>query len=701
MRNKGAIIFILALSTIVAGAYFPFNTNNSQKETILIQTIMEGLKQLHFQPAAIDDEYSSKAFNMYLDRLDAGRRWLTQEDVAKLKPFEKSIDDELEQGTFGILDVAIEVLEAGKIKTKTYFEDILSKPFDFTSKETVDLDYENKPFAKNEAELKEYWRKALKYETLNKVYSKQKKQKEDLEKDVKDVTEKSFAELEAEARKDVLKTFTDWYDRMSKDRRSDHLSDYINALTSIYDPHTNYLLPKDKDNFDINMSGTLEGIGARLQTDGDFTKVTDIIPGGPAWRGKELESNDLIIKVAQDEEDPFDVKGLRLDDVVKKIRGKKGTIVNLTVRKVDGTEKVITITRDVVEIDEGYAKSAIIDLDGSVKNIGYIDLPRFYADFNRSGGRSCADDVAKEIEKLKAKNVGGIILDLRSNGGGSLRDVVKMTGLFIEEGPIVQVKTRDQDPDVLADKDPTVQYDGKLIVLVNSFSASASEILAAALQDYQRAIIIGTGKTTFGKGTVQRFFDLDRAIRGYSEIKPLGDVKLTIQKFYRVDGGSTQLKGVKPDIILPDRYYELKLGEQDQEYPLDWTEIEPVQHDQKVYKVNGLDLLAKSSHGRIANHPTFQLVLEDASRLKQQREELDYPLDLETYSADRKGREDRAKLFEDIFKPIDALKIANLDVDLTTINMDEANQARNTEWLENLQEDIYLEEALRVMAEMK
>ena len=486
MKNKGAFIFILALSSILIGAYLPFSENNQEKESILIQTMMEGLKQLHYQPAKLDDDFSARAYKLYLDRLDPGRRWLTQEDIALLKPFKSSIDDQIKVSNFGILDVAIERLEAGLEKTKGYYQEVLSQPFDFTTKEKVNLDYENKAFAQNDTELKEYWRKAMKYETLNRVYNKQKSQEESEEGE-----KKTFEELEAEARKDVLKTFNDWYDRMAKDRRSDHMSDYLNALTNIYDPHTNYLLPKDKANFDINMSGTLEGIGARLQTDGENTKVSEIIPGGPAWKGKELEPNDLIMKVAQEGEEAVDVTGWRIDDVVKLIRGKKGTKVHLTLKKVDGTFEDITIVRDIVEIDEGYAKSAIIELEETIGNVGYIHLPRFYADFQRRDGRACAADVAIEVEKLKKKNVNGIILDLRNNGGGSLRDVVKMTGLFIEEGPIVQVKTRGEEPDVLVDTDPTVQWDGKLIVLVNSFSASASEILAAALQDYNRALIVG------------------------------------------------------------------------------------------------------------------------------------------------------------------------------------------------------------------
>lgn len=653
MKNKGVLLFVFVLAAVVIGAYIPFNQNNAEKESILIQTMIEGLNQLHYQPVSLDDEFSAKAFDMYLDRLDPARRWLTQSDVNALKQYEMSIDDQINGGTFEILDLAVERLSAGLIKTQAYFEEILAQPFDLTEEDLVNLDYDNKAFAANDTELKESWRKSLKYETINRVYNKRKTQEAEDKKAAKSEMEDgepqeklTLEQMEEKARAEVLETFSDWYDRMAKDRRSDHLSDYLNALTSIYDPHTNYFLPKDKANFDISMSGTLEGIGARLQTDGELTKVSSIVPGGPAWKGEGLEQNDMILAVAQGDDEPVDVTGFRIDDVVKIVRGKKGTEVRLTVRKVDGTEQVISIIRDVVQLDEGYAKSALVDVDNQNGQVGYIYLPRFYDDFQRQGGRSCATDVAKEIDKLKSHNVDGVILDLRSNGGGSLRDVVRMTGLFIEEGPIVQVKARGREPDVLSDTDDKVQYDGKLIVLVNSFSASASEILAAALQDYGRAIIIGTGKTTFGKGTVQRFFDLDRAIRGFQDIKPLGDIKLTIQKFYRVDGGSTQLLGVKPDIVLPDRFFYLELGEQDQEYPLSWTEIESVGHSQEVRKIKNIDQIAVNSKKRIAENATFKMILDDAKRLKEQREDFDYPLSFDKYSVKRKSAEAEAEKFD-------------------------------------------------------
>ena len=308
--------------------------------------------------------------------------------------------------------------------------------------------------------------------------------------------------------------------------------------------HTGYFEPIDRENFNIGMSGKLKGIGARLTTDGDFTKISEIIVGGPAWKKGELEKDDLITKVAQDVDDePVDLTGMVLDDVVQLIRGEPGTTVYLWVKKADGSVEEISIVRDVVVIDESYAKSLILESEDENENVGYIRLPRFYGDYQNRDGRQCSDDIRKEIEKLQDENVKGIILDLRNNGGGYLSEVVKMSGLFIEEGPVVQVKNRGRKPHVLNDEDSRVQYDGAVVVMVNQFSASASEILAAALQDYGRAVIVGTATSTHGKGTVQRFWDLDNAIQGHTEIKPLGSIKLTIQNYYRVNGGFCSVEG--------------------------------------------------------------------------------------------------------------------------------------------------------------
>lgn len=703
MKVKGVLFSSLIAVALLVGAFLPHppETDSTEKEAILMQTMLEGLKQLHYAPQSIDDGFSAKFFDLYLDRLDGGRRWFTHEDIAKLEPYKLLLDDEASAGAYHFFNESLELLNASLVKTKGYYQEILAKPFDFTSKESFELDGDKKDFAKNEAELRDYWYKMLKYEAMLRLANKLEAQEtvsEDKEEEPKE--KKSEAELEKEVRKELLESYNDLFENVSELRRSDRLSNYLNAFTNVYDPHTSYFEPKDKENFDIGMSGTLEGIGARLQTDGEYTKVTSIVPGGPAWKQKDLEPNDLITMVKQEEEEePVSVAGYRIDDVVKLIRGDKGTKVTLSVKKVDGSIQEVTIVRDVVIIDESYAKSVILDVPGKIEDIGYIKLPRFYADFNREGGRSCAEDIEKELAKLTSQNVNGIILDLRNNGGGSLNDVVEMSGLFIEEGPIVQVKSRESKPRVYDDSDPAVHYDGPVIVMVNQFSASASEILAAALQDYKRAVIVGS-KSTFGKGTVQRFFDLDRAIRGFNEVKPLGEVKMTIQKFYRVNGGSTQLKGVIPDIVLPDRYHYIEVGEKDHEYPMEWSEIAPVAYSQNITDMKGLESWKSASEQRVKNSEAFQLVLESAQYLKEQRDDTQYSLNLKAYQKKATELEARADKYEDMFKEIPGLTVENLKADLEYIAKDESRGARNEEWIKSIKKDIYIDEVLSIMKDM-
>jgi carboxyl-terminal processing protease len=694
MKFRGPFFFSILLAAFLVAAYYP-KIDNAEKEAVLMHTILNGLNQLHFSPKSLDDDFSERLYDLYLERIDGGRRFFTQEDIQKLEGYKDQLDDEALVGSYTFFDLSVDLLTESLKKTQTYYREILESPFDFDKNEMVELDGDKKNFAKNDTELREYWRKYLKYETLTRLNDKLEKQKDIGEEGEK----KSYDELEAEAREDVLEVFDGWFDRMNKLKRENRLSFYLNSMTNVFDPHTGYYEPIEKQNFNIRMSGRLEGIGARLQTDGDYTKVVNIVVGGPAWKGKELEENDLIMKVAQEDEEPVDITGMQINDVVQLVRGDKGTTVNLTIKKVDGTVKDISIVRDVVVLEEGFAKSLILDGKEEGEKVGYIYLPRFYADFEDRNGRFCSTDVEKELEKLKAENVDGIILDLRNNGGGSLRDVVKMSGYFIEEGPIVQVKSRESRPEVLPDVDSRVQYDGPLIVMVNSFSASASEILAAALQDYGRAVIVGS-QSTFGKGTVQRFFDLDRAIRGFSELKPLGEIKLTTQKFYRINGGSTQLKGVTPDIVLPDNYHFIKVGEKEHEYPMEWTKIDPVDYSQSVVQLDNLDKLRKNSEQRIGDNPTFQKIYENAQRLKEQRDMTAYPIGLEAFQNFEKEQEERANQYKDMFDEIVIEGVKNLEVDLPSIHADESKEARNEDWIKSVSKDLYIKETINIMHDM-
>jgi carboxyl-terminal processing protease len=697
MKFRGPIFFSLILVALVFGAFY-IPANNAEKEAILIKSIIANLDRFHFQPQKVDDNFSEKVYDLYMDRIDGNRRWLTQEDTDQLEEFEMKLDDEADAGTYEFFDMSLTLLEKGLDKTEGYFKYILSKPFDFSIDEAIDLSDDKKPFAKNDVELKENWRKYLKRETLTRLVDDLESQEEGKDEELKG---KSFADLEQKAREEVLGVFKKWYTRMRKSKRADRLSNYLNAIANVYDPHTGYFKPRDKENFDIRMSKTLEGIGAQLRAEEEYTRVVSIIVGGPAWKGKQLEADDMIMAVSQGDAEPVDVNGMVIDDVVDMIRGKKGTEVRLTVKKKDGAKEVISIERDVVIMEEGYAKSTLLSSPDYKEKMGYINLPSFYADFGRNGGHSCAEDVAKELKKLKKHNVGGIILDLRDNGGGSLEEVVDMAGLFIEKGPIVQVKSRIGRSGVHEDEDGKVLYDGPIVVMVNEYSASASEILAAALQDYGRAVIVGS-TSTFGKGTVQRFLDLDRAVMGYSDVKPLGSIKLTIQKYYRVNGGSVQLNGVKSDIVFPDLYSYFKSGEKDYDHALDYTEIAPVQYGQNVYSVTDkLDKLRTASEKRTGNHAAFQQIETHAKWLKDQRDIGIYSLNIDEYTQMEKDQKKVSDAFEKVLdKKVQGMVVKNLPEDLGALTKDEGVEARNKDWIEVLEKDIYLNEVLSILRNM-
>ncbi|MEP6646367.1 MAG: carboxy terminal-processing peptidase [Saprospiraceae bacterium] len=696
------IWIIAALTGILAyvGLAFYRQPENESKEKLILQAVVQLLSQLHFKTVTLDDNFSHKLYDTYLDRLDGMKRFLTIQDVDLLDDYRDSLDNSLQPSSLSLdfFDISYDRINKAVQKVHLWYPEILSHPFDFTRKDSIETDGEKRSFAKNDAELKDFWYTYLKFETLTRLNDKLKEQDDQTEQP--EGGKKSVAELESAARADVKKDFDAWFVRLDKVRRSDRFEMYLNSLTNVFDPHTDYFNPKEKEDFDINMSGHLEGIGARLQMDGDYTKVVVIIPGGPAWKEKELEVDDKIFKVQQENQTaPVDVTGWVVDEVVGLIRGPKGTKVTLTVRKADGSVREITIVRDEVVLDEGFAHSAIMDLDGQVGNVGYIYLPKFYADFENPNGRSCAQDVAIEVQKLMKANVKGIVLDLRNNSGGSLNDVVLMSGLFIKQGPIVQVVGRNAIPTVLNDKDPDVLYTGPLVVMVNNQSASASEILAAALQDYHRAVIIG-GKSTFGKGSVQRFFDLDKVVVGQDEMKPLGEVKLTLQKFYRINGGSTQLRGVTPDINLPDNQEYIDSGEKELDYPMEWTEIPPVPYSQDIFNITGIDDLKRKSEQRVAASPVFDKIESNAKRIKQITDETKVPLELDEYRALDLSRDEESKAFKKIFGTIDAMKPHNIDLDLHEIEGDSSKIGRNQAFLETLAKDVYLEETLHVMKDL-
>jgi carboxyl-terminal processing protease len=665
-----------------------------RKEAVLVRSVIEGLNRLHFQPKAIDDNLSKQVYNLYLQDVDNGKRFFTQSEIQQLEKYQTLLDDQVESGTLDFFNLSVEMIDRSVVKTQQWYREILAKSFDFNKDEAIETDGKKQKWAKDDADLRNRWERLMKYEVLDRITDElDKQEKQDFK-----GTKKTFAQLEEEARKKVLDVYDKWFKRLQKNDRTRRLEIYLNSFTNVFDPHTGYYSPREKENFDIQMSGKLEGIGARLQSDGEKTSVSEIVPGGPAWKQGEVQTKDILLKVAQGDGEPVDVMGWDIDDVVAKVRGPKGTRVTLHIQKPDGAVKIVTIVRDVVIMEEGFAKSLITSTPSTTDKLGYIYLPKFYADFTPQGVTSCAADVAQEVDKLKMEGVKGIILDLRGNGGGSLRDVVQMSGLFIEQGPIVQVKSRNRRPEIMEDNDSRVQWSGPLVVMVNSFSASASEILAAAMQDYGRAVIVGSAGT-YGKGTVQRFFDLDNATSDPS-VKPLGEMKLTVQKFYRITGKTTQLDGVTPDITLPDAYNFVDLGERENDYPLQSNTIEAVPFNQSAYRIGNLNKLKEASSARVAQDMTFRKISENAERLRRQKEQSNYPLQADKYRQWSKKQQEESKRFEDMFQPISGLTFTNPQADQASIQSDTSRVVRNQAWIKEKQKDIQLYEAMRVLSDM-
>ena len=690
------ILLVLALSFM---AFKPFLVGADERDRVILTVIKQSLEAAHYEKIVINDSFSSKVFDEYMSKLDYSKRFFLKSDVEMLSKYRYLIDDEIREARFNFYNVATELIKRRQEQAAEYYREAISSKFDFTVKEFIHTNPDSTDYAENVAELRDSWRKVVKFAVLEKVADQLTIQEKAI-KD-KDTSYKvlSMDSIQANAVARVKESYDAWMKRLAGLKDADWMSIFLNAIVGACDPHSEYLPPEDKKNFDISMSGKFEGIGATLQNRNGQTKVMDIIPGSASWRQGELEVNDIILKVGQGNAEPVDITNMELDEAVKLIRGKKGSIVKLTVKKIDGTIKVIPIERDVVIIEETYVKSSILtSKDGSTR-VGYVYLPKFYADFNDKNGRFCSKDVKIELEKLANEHVDGVILDLRNNGGGSLGDVVSMSGLFIGSGPIVQVRTREGDIKKLEDKDPMSAYNGPMVVMVNNFSASASEIIAAALQDYDRAIIMGSS-SSFGKGTVQSIIDFDEYVKGYYSMKPLGAIKLTIQKFYRINGGTTQLKGVIPDIVLPDSYAYMNVGEKESKNALSFDEI-PNAYYQRWHSKYDKSKVINASRARIAANPIFKQIDDNARRLKKRSDESTFTLNLEAYRNYQKKIKDEADKFKKIDDEKTGVKSSFLAIDKAAVQGDSIKTMKFTKWFESLEKDIYISEAINVIGDMK
>ena len=667
-----------------------FSSNEPNKDKLLVDLVSYVLDKLHYDPKIINDDFSINVYEDFIDAVDSQRRFLLKSDLELFSQYRLSIDDQIKSSDITFFNLVYETLKIRIDEVESFYEEVLFTPFNFDINEEIDLDYENQEYADDIDELKTLWRKRLKLSALDGFASKK-------EINVDEEKIKLDSEIEKESRKSISDNLRDFFQFNSELERKDWFSIYLNSIVSQYDPHTTYFAPEAKEIFDQNISGKFQGIGARLFKRNQQVEISEVIIGGPVWRDNLLNVGDIIIAVAQSkDEEPQEISLMKLSDATDLIKGEKGTNVYLTVKRVDGGIEQVEITRDIVELEETYAKSSFIKDDKN--KYGLINLPRFYVDFDDYGERNAASDIKKEIVSLKNKGINGLILDLRNNGGGSLKTVVDITGFFIEKGPVVQVKSIGGRKEILRDNDPSVLWDGPLVILVNEFSASASEILAAALQDYNRAVILGS-KQTYGKGTVQNIIDLNNVISG-NTYGDLGSLKITTDMFYRVNGGSTQLEGVKSDLIFPNRYSYVDIGEKDLDNPLNWNQIDPARYDNSSKIFNYSKAIEKSKK-RISENEYFSLIDENAKLVKSKQDDKVVSLDYKSYKEDQdnlKFQNDRLKVIDDFISPfIFDWNQSNENFDST---YDNDMKEKRDRWIESLEKDIYVNEAMNLLKDL-
>jgi len=688
------IAFIMCLASC---SFVSKDFDASDKDSLIIQLITYVLDQAHYLDKDINDDFSEKVFDTFLENLDPYKRYFYASDINEFSKYKYSIDDAFKNPNLDFFDLVYERYSSRMLESEKIFNDILSKPFDFSKDEICECDFEVLDYVQTKDELYDRWRKLLKIYVIENYHN-------EIEDDLRKQEEDPFLKLrkldliEKETRDALNETMNQNFRFISEEmQRSDWFSVYINSFVSQYDPNTSYLDPESKDRFDVDMSGNYAGIGARLQKKIDKVEITEVISGGPAWRDNILEKGDAILKVRQDdEEEPVSILNMRLSEAVKLIKGKKGTKVHLTIKKVDGSISEVSVKRDIVLLEETYIKSSIVEKGNN--NFGIINIPKFYIDFDNQSNRDAAKDLRTEIERLKEQGVQGLVIDLRNNGGGALKTVVDMAGMFIKNGPVVQVKYFDKEKQVLSDRDRSILWTGPLVILVNEGSASASEILAAAMQDYKRAIIIG-GNQTWGKGTVQNVFPLNRMVRGNTN-GDLGALRYTTQKYYRINGGSVQLEGVKSDINVPYRFKYLDFGEKDSENPLQWDEIDQVEYTTWDSNFNFNEAIRKSKK-RMADNKYLKLVDENAKWIKSVRDDKLINLNYDKFKLELDENSSKTEKFKALNDFSMDYNFKSLPYELDLIKNDSVLGLKRSRWHKSLNKDFYIDEALNVLSDLR
>ena len=696
--KKNSIIILLTVILAFASCSFTSNTiNGSDKDQLLLQLISYVLEEGHYVEKDFDDQFSSNVFDSYIEILDPYKRYFLESDIKLFEKYRLDIDDQIKNYDLSFFDLTYEILVKRIMESKNIYTEVLSKPFDYKIDEVLNISDDQK-FVENKNDLKERWRKTFKYYTLNNLNDliSENDSIKSLIKDDKDF-ELKISDFEIKSRKSTLDLCNEIHQYYSDKTRQDWFSDYINAIVYQFDPHTFYFNPEEKEDFDVDMTGNYAGIGARLQQKVDKISVVELISGGPAWRQNKLEVGDIILKVRQTgENEAVSIVGMRIRDAVKLIKGPLESSVFLTVKKVDGQITEFKIPRDIVQLEETYVKSSIVEKFGS--KFGLINLPKFYFNFEDYNERNSANDIKKEIIRLKENGIEGLVLDLRNNGGGGLKPAIDMAGLFIEDGPIVQVQSFGKNKEILRDRDRSVIWKGPLVILVNELSASSSEILSAAMQDYKRAIIIGS-KQTYGKGTVQNIVDLNKMIKSNTN-GDMGALKFTIQKYYRINGGSVQLEGVKSDIVIPNRYSYIDFGEKEQDNPLEWDKISAVDYTPWNSNFDFYKAIEKSN-SRIQGSDYLKLIDDNAKWVKSVRDTEDFNLNYFKYSNKIMSDEEIVKSFNELKDFKTDLEFRSLPYEIKLIENDSTLKLKRNRWHKNLSKDFYVDEALNVLNDLK
>ena len=674
-------IIITILSLTIFGFTLKKNKlSDPEKEKVLLEIVKYVVERGHYNSIDLDDNFSVKIFDDFISKLDPQKRFFTVNDIRQLNRYKYKIDDQIKNYQLEFFEETYKTYNQRVSDAKLFVDKVFETDFDFSENEFIDLNNDSIPFSIGKNQLFERWRKQIKYSVLDIVTQRYSSDSLD------------FNEIKINAISTVKKNTDDFFDYANELDRDDWFSVFVNSFVSQFDPHTFYFKPDDKEKFDVSISGKFDGIGARLSKADGNVKIVDVIIGGPVWRDKLLDVGDVILAVGQGDDELVSIYGMKLDDSIKLIKGPAGTVVTLRVKKIDGQIQDVKIKRDEVELEETFAKSTVISKNDN--NYGYISLPKFYADFDNYKNRNSANDVKNEIIKLKNNGIQGLILDLRNNGGGSLQTVVEMTGLFIEKGPVVQVKSIGNRKKVLYDRDPQVYWDGPLVLLINEMSASASEIISAALQDYNRAIIIGSEKS-FGKGTVQNIVDLNRFISNTDY--DMGALKVTTDIFYRINGESVQLEGVQSDIIIPDSYMYIFNGERDEKNPIKWDKIGPATYTKWNKYSDKFNYVKDQINKKLDQNKLINNIYDRAEWIRNQQNLKNVPLNIVEYKKYQKNQKQKASQFDNISKYQNELSFNLLKAEKPFINANRELFEARAKWHESLSKDIFIDQAVNAL----